>query len=1373
MLRKLTVDQINDWFTIGKAVTNVELLGLPPAFPAEAAREETLCTDMAPSPASASTPPGLRRWAGSLSQRSSEVEYINKYRQLEAQEFDMYGSDQPTGRQGPRPSLTKLSNVTSTPETTYKYPDLPINRCKEEVISLIESNSVVIIHGTTGSGKSTQLPQYILDHYVQRSAYCNIVVTQPRKIGASSIARWISKERSWALGGLVGYQVGLEKIATEDTRLIYMTTGVLLQKIVSAKSLMEFTHVFIDEVHERTEEMDFLLLVVRKLLRTNSRFVKVVLMSATINCKEFADYFAVPVQNKMNPAYVFEVEGMPHSIEEYYLNDLEHIYHNGLSPCLLEEPAITKGIYEVAVSLIQMFDDLEVKESRNKTSRAQFVSERSSVLVFLPGLGEINYMHGLLTNMVHKRLQVYPLHSSVTLEEQNNIFLSPVPGYRKVILSTNIAESSITVPDVKYVIDFCLTRTLVCDEDTNYQSLRLSWASKTSCNQRKGRAGRVSKGYCYRLVPRDFWEKCVPDHVVPEMLRCPLGSTVLKVKLLDMGEPRALLATALSPPSLNDIERTILLLKEVGALAVSGQREDENPHDGELTFLGRVLAQLPVSQHLGKLIVLGHVFGCLDECLIIAAALSLKNFFAMPFRQHLDGYRNKVNFSRSSNSDCLALVEAFKMWQACRQRGELRHPKDELDWGRLNYIQIKRIREVAELYEELKSRVSQFNMYVDPRRPILDPEYPYKQRFILQVILAGAFYPNYFTFGQPDEEMAVRELAGKDPKTTIVLKHIPPYGFLYYKQLQSLFRQCGQVKSIVFDGAKAFVEFSRNPTERFKTLPAVYMAVKMAQLKVSLELSVHAAEDIEGKVQGGAVSKLRNTRVNVDFQKQTVDPMQVSFNILDRSQTVADLLLTIDVTEVVEVGHFWGYRTDERNAELLQKLTAEINRLELVPLPVHPHPDMVCLAPFEEFDKKSYFRAQILYVSGNSAEVFFVDYGNRSHVDLDLLMEIPGHFLELPFQALEFKICKMRPSARSLVCGEHWSRRASKRFASLVRRCALLVKVFSIVHSVLHVDVYCCSGALDTINIRDILIGEGHAELAEECYESQQSHEVLKGLFSKSVENVAVASVPSPVKDDEKHLIQILLESCSSSRLGAPNCKTILHGPFNPYELKCHSLTRISKFRCVWIDKESINSVIISEEPADLHQRMLVAASLSVNATGSTMLLRETSLMPPIPGLPALLSMLFAPVMELRLDEEGKCYTGVLCGLGWNPATAAPILPEHDMELAFDVQFGVEDVIEINILRASINKLVCDGPNGSKYLGPERVVQLQDSARQKLLSLFCQMKPREKIIPKWHEKPYEWNQVHPKLVMEQADRKGCQGKNTFLYQLHRLVVLSP
>uniref|UniRef100_A0A8C3SJ18 ATP-dependent RNA helicase TDRD9 n=1 Tax=Chelydra serpentina TaxID=8475 RepID=A0A8C3SJ18_CHESE len=1306
MLRKLTLDQISDWFALGKTVTNVELLGgeLQAAVPA--------------SRPAAWEPPAARKHTLTCfhfsfrvhNKENAGAEYIEKYRQLEELDFDPLSFFPAT----PSPLPCESHDVTCIPITNYKYPDLPITRCKEEVVSLVESNSVVIVHGATGSGKSTQLPQYILDYYTQRSTYCNIVVTQPRKIGASSIARWISRERSWALGGFVGYQVGLEKVATKDTRLIYMTTGVLLQKIVGAKSLAEFTHIFIDEVHERTEEMDFLLLVVRKLLHTNSRFVKVILMSATINCKEFADYFVVPIRNKLNPAYVFEVEGKPYAIEEYYLNDLRHISHFRLSPQIFDEPMIAKEMYEVAISLIQLFDDLEMKESG-----------LTPLFISPLGLAEMNYMHELLTGMIHKRLQVYLLHSSVTLEEQNNVFLTPVPGYRKIILSTNMAESSVTVPDIKYVIDFCLTRTLVCDEDTNYQSLRLCWASKTSCNQRKGRAGRVSKGYCYRLVHKDFWTNCIPENAIPEMLRCPLRSTVLKVKLLDMGEPRALLATALSPPSIGDIERTILQLKEMGALAISAHPEEENPYDGELTFLGRVLAQLPVDQQLGKLIVLGHVFGCLEECLIIAAALSLKNFFAMPFRQHLDGYRyftfkifNFLFLKQIPSQLCCFSRESWGCLLDCKHFAG-RVGGEELDWGRSNYIQIKRIREVRTKYNVLHFS---------------------KMFALFQVVMAGAFYPNYFTFGQCDEEIAVKELSGRDSKTIVMLKNIPPYGFLYYKQLQSLFRQCGQVKSIAYDGTKAFVEFSRNPAERFKTLPAVYMALKMLQLRLPLELTVYPPEMIERKMEGVTCTGLRHTRVNVDFQKQTVEPMQTSFGALEQSQTIASLPLSICVTEVVEVGHFWGYRIDEKNMIALKRLTAEINRLDLMPLPVRPYPDLVCLAQFTDFENKSYYRAQILYVSGDSAEVFFVDYGNRSRVCLNLLKEIPNYLRELPFQALEFKICKMRPSAKSLVCGEQWSYGASQRFASLVNDCALIVKVYSVVHSVLHVDVYRYSG-IKEVNIRDVLIEEGYAELAEESYESKQSNG-LKELYSKYIENEENASeTPKKTKQEEKHLIEMLLNHFSTNKFGTPNCKATLHGPYNPYELKCHSMTQISRFRCIWIEKESINSVIFNNTPEDPFQKMLVAASVSVNGTGSTMLLRETSLMPPIPGLPALLSMLFAPVIELRVDESGRNFTGVLCGLGWNQSFGTPLLPEHDMELAFDVQFGVDDIVEINILRTAINKLLCDGPNGPRYFGQERIAQLQENAREKLLGLICKSKPRQVIAPKWYGKPYDWNQV--------------------------------
>nr|XP_028564145.1 ATP-dependent RNA helicase TDRD9 [Podarcis muralis] len=978
MLRKLTLDQISDWFTIGKAVSGVEFLGGQPQAGGPAHSPGGSAKEQAPS--------------ANAARQSAGVEYVERYRQLESDELDASDSSWPPCEPAPlQPPQRESSPATCMPVSNYKYPDLPVSRYREEMISLIESNSVLIVRGSTGSGKSTQLPQFVLDHCVQRSTYCNIVVTQPRKIGASSIARWISKQRAWPLGELVGYQVGLEKVASKDTRLIYMTTGVLLQKIVGSKSLSEFTHVFIDEVHERTEEMDFLLLVVRKLLRTNSRFVKVILMSATINCQEFADYFAIPVRNRLYPAYVFEVEGKPHAIEEYYLDDLRPILSHIRIPIqVTEDPVIPEEMYRAAVSLIQWFDELEMKESRNPHAEIQsldFMTERGSVLAFLPGLAEINRMHELLTIMAHKRLQVYPLHSSVTLEEQNNVFLAPVPGYRKIILSTNIAESSVTVPDVKYVIDFCLTKNLVCDEETNYQSLRLCWASKSSSNQRRGRAGRVSKGYCYRLVYKDFWENCIPETTLPEMMRRPLESTVLKVKLLDMGEPRALLATALSPPSISDIERTVLHLKEIGALAVHS--EAKNPYDGELTFLGRVLAQLPVNQHLGKLMVLGHVFGCLEECIIIAAALSLNNFFVIPFRQHLDGYRNKRHFSGNSKSDCIALLDAFKEWQESKKKGKLRHPKDELDWGRSNYIHIKRIREVAELYEELKKRMGVFNMEVNPHPPAMDQDHVYKQRFILQVVMAGAFYPNYFTLAEHDEEIAVREMSGKDPKTTIM------------------------------------------------------------------------------------------------------------------------------------------------------------------------------------------------------------------------------SFLSL--------------------------------------------------------------------------------------------------------------SLPS---------------------------------------------------RAVLVEKESVNSVVVVDAPEDSFQQMLVAASVTVNATGSTMLLRETSLMPHIPGLPALLAMLFAPVIDLRVDESRNRYIGVLCGLGWNYSLGVPILSDHDMEFMFDVKIDADDITQINIIRIAINKLVSDGPNGLMHFGQERIAQLQDATRQKLLGLICKSKPREVVPPKFYPKPYEWSQPQSNIVIDQSEPQDARARTDSLYQLHKLILLN-
>ncbi|XP_037343023.2 ATP-dependent RNA helicase TDRD9 [Pungitius pungitius] len=1325
MKKVFTAEQISDWFTLGTTFANVKVTEKV---------VERKCEE-----------------ASSKESRPLDVPH----------ECNLKNVNSDSGRF----KQTEHRGSTAPPLASYEYPSLPITKNRQKLISLIENNSVVIIQGATGSGKTTQVPQYILDHYNDNNSSCNIVVTQPRKIGASSIARWVATQRKCTLGSLVGYQVGLEKMATEHTRLIYMTTGVLLQKLVLAKCLTEYSHIFIDEVHERSEEMDFLLLVLRKLLYSNSSYVKIILMSATINCKEFADYFATPICGKMNPAYVFDVEGTPYAIEEFYLDDLKALFSYRTELLDPEDPQISVEMYKLAISLIQSFDEMEGRDSSNGKEQAS--SQQGSVLVFLPGIQEISYMQEALAQLFHKRLQVYPLHSSVTLEEQNGVFLPPVPGYRKVILSTNIAESSVTVPDVKYVIDFCLARRMVCDRDTNYQSLRLTWASKTNCNQRRGRAGRVSKGYCYRLVTKEFWRNEIRDYMIPEMLLAPLATIVLKVKLLDMGDPRSLLSTALSPPNIGDIVRTVLQLKEMGALSA---KRDDSGHDGELTFLGSVLAHLPVDPYLGKMIVLGHIFGCLDECLIIAASHSLKSFFAIPSMQQVAGHRSKLAFTRGTPSDSIGLVNAFKEWQLSKKKGQLRHPKDEFVWGKENFIQIKRIREVAELYEELKMRVSQFNMNVPESLPSLDYSSIHRQKFILQVVIAGAHYPNYFVQGEMDDDLATRELSGFNPKTTVMLRHLPPYPFLYYKQLQSLFRLCGQVKNISFESSRAYVEFHRTTIKDEGVLPEVSLALLAKQR--DLKLSVFPTEQID-TFKG--CHNIKSARVNVDLQSQSVCPVTVVSGNINPNELPPSRLFAVNITQVLDIGHFWGFGVDEDSLVKQRLLTGEINSRQLVPLTASLYPNLQCLAPYSEAnDTNMYYRAKILHIRDNTVEVFFLDFGNTAVVACRSLMELPADLQAHPFQAQEFQVIGMRPSAKSIIHGNPWSSKARDRFVTLLKGHSLIVSLYSILHGVIRVQLLINTETTKT-SVADIMVEEEHAEKAEESFDSKQNHEYLMSMYQDMEKSTSVPYTTSSYykerKKEEKQIIDDLLAHFSTSRQAQSKAKVQLVGPYSPYKINFFSLSRKTLDKKVCVDQLSINSLTLNENPQNKHQRMLVAGTVSVNQTGTCIQLRDTTYMPDIPGLPALLTMLFTPVMELRTDEERTCYIGALCGLGWNSDTQQGLLPQHDIELTFDVKVDVEDITEINALRVAINRLACEGPNGMLHLGRDRISILQEDCRERLIRLFTKSPPREAVTPVYYEKSDKWNQVDPALRMDIAEPGGGKARGV-VFQLHPITLLN-
>ena len=366
-------------------------------------------------------------------------------------------------------------------------------------------------------GKTTQVPQYILEDSFAKKTNCNIIVTQPRRIAATSLAARVALERDCELGTLVGYKIGLDQRLDKlnhETRLLFVTTGVLLQMLSHSKGMKQYTHIILDEVHDRNIEMDFLLvcflrcysnkynfkspifqIVIRKLLTSNSP--KIILSSATLNVTKLTNYFKSLLMERPIDVPVIKIE-VPRrfKIEKYYLDSFSF----KLPAKLIDyrTPAISNEMYELALKpLLHCLKKSLMSEGE----------VRDSILVFLPGIHEINTFRKIVqqeakfNDLAHK---IVVLHSSLSPQDQREAFISS--EVTKIILATNIAESSITLPDVKYVIDFCLTKYLETDSATNISSLQTHWTSKNSCKQRTGRVGRVQDGVVYRLIHADYFE---------------------------------------------------------------------------------------------------------------------------------------------------------------------------------------------------------------------------------------------------------------------------------------------------------------------------------------------------------------------------------------------------------------------------------------------------------------------------------------------------------------------------------------------------------------------------------------------------------------------------------------------------------------------------------------------------------------------------------------------------------------------------------------------------------------------------------------------------------------------------------------------------
>ncbi|KAJ5117093.1 uncharacterized protein N7443_003003 [Penicillium atrosanguineum] len=558
---------------------------------------------------------------------------------------------------------------------------LPIWNFKDEILHTLDTHRVIIICSETGSGKSTQIPSFILEHEMLQGRPCKVYVTEPRRISAISLARRVSEEMGESkndvgtIRSLVGFAVRLESKISSTTRLVYATTGVVVRMLERPEDFQDITHVVLDEVHERTIDSDFLLVVLRRLMQKRPD-LKLILMSATVDAQRFSNYLGgVPIMNIPGRTFPVEMKYLEDAVEMtgYRLSeddsngtlddDPDEVSDSNGDTAVGGLQASLEGYSKQTRETILNFDEYRmdyqlIKKLLLRIATAPDMEHYSkAILVFMPGLAEIRRLNDeILAEPTFQRgWIVHALHSSIASEDQEKAFNVPPEGTRKIVIATNIAETGITIPDITAVVDAGKEKMMRFDERRQLSRLVESFISRANAKQRRGRAGRVQNGICFHLFTKHRHDKLLAEQQTPELLRLSLQDLVLRVKICKLGEVEQTLLEALDPPSPKNIRRAIDSLKEVKALT----------SNESLTPLGSQLAKLPLDVFLGKLIIHGAFFRCLDAAVSIAAILSSKSPFVntMGSNSQRDAARN--GFQRG-DSDLLTVYNAYCGWKRAK-----------------------------------------------------------------------------------------------------------------------------------------------------------------------------------------------------------------------------------------------------------------------------------------------------------------------------------------------------------------------------------------------------------------------------------------------------------------------------------------------------------------------------------------------------------------------------------------------------------------------------------------------------------------------------------------------------------------------------------
>ncbi|HMC81024.1 MAG TPA: ATP-dependent RNA helicase HrpA, partial [Acidimicrobiia bacterium] len=508
---------------------------------------------------------------------------------------------------------------------TPRYPAaLPVSERRDDIAAAIAAHPVVIVAGETGSGKSTQLPKICLE--VGRGVRGMIGHTQPRRLAARAVAERVAEELGSEVGGVVGYAVRFTDRVSDHTLVKVMTDGILLAEIQRDRLLTAYDTVIVDEAHERSLNIDFILGYLKQLLPRRPD-LKVIVTSATIDTERFARHFG--------GAPIVEVSGRTYPVEVRYraLVDVD-APADGDGDGAAEERDQIQGITDAVAELV--------------------AGGPGDILVFLSGEREIRDTAEALAALALPDTELLPLYARLSAADQHRVF-QPHPG-RRIVLATNVAETSLTVPGILSVVDPGTARISRYSHRTKVQRLPIEPVSQASANQRAGRCGRVAPGVCIRLYSEtDFRSR--PEFTEPEIVRTNLASVILQMAALGLGDVARF--PFVDAPDARSIKDGVALLEELGALDPT-QKDPKK----RLTTLGRRLAQLPLDPRLGRMVLEAEANGCLDEVMVIAAALSIQDPRERPLDKQAAAAEAHARFA-DKESDFLSYL---RLWDHLQER---------------------------------------------------------------------------------------------------------------------------------------------------------------------------------------------------------------------------------------------------------------------------------------------------------------------------------------------------------------------------------------------------------------------------------------------------------------------------------------------------------------------------------------------------------------------------------------------------------------------------------------------------------------------------------------------------------------------------------